>query len=104
VLCEHGRVRRIGTDLAFPAPSKPSIPANLDFAWQRALKAAGIEGFTWRGLRHSCASYMLEAGATMPMVGEVLGHRSAASTKRCLHLTEGAAGQIIEAADKEIFG
>ena len=45
---------------------------------------------TFHTLRHSTASEMINAGIALNTVGEVLGHRSAASTRRYAHLQTAA--------------
>ncbi len=54
--------------------------------WQAALKAAGIENCKFHDLRHSCASYLAQNGATLLEIGDLLGHRTASMTRRYSHL------------------
>lgn len=51
-----------------------------------AAKSLGMTGVTFHKLRHSAASAMLAQGVDLFTVGAVLGHRSAASTKRYAHM------------------
>lgn len=49
---------------------------------------AGLDlpaGVTFHTLRHSCATALIEAKVSLYTVGAVLGHKSAASTKRYAH-------------------
>ncbi len=48
---------------------------------------AGIEGITTNSLRHACATHLLDAGADLRLIQEVLGHSSIASTQRYTHLS-----------------
>jgi len=48
--------------------------------WQPALKAAGITGFTFHGLRHSAVAYMVAAGAHPKAIQQRLGHSSWSTT------------------------
>lgn len=73
--------------LIFASARRPDVPYNHVQVWQTALKSAGIKRFRFHDLRHTCASYLAQAGATLLEIGEVLGHRQLSVTKRYSHLT-----------------
>lgn len=50
-------------------------------------KKAGIESITTHTLRHACATHLLDKGADLRLIQEVLGHSSIASTQRYTHLS-----------------
>ncbi|GAB1407712.1 site-specific integrase [Thermomonas brevis] len=54
--------------------------------WMAAREAAGIS-CRWHDLRHTCASWLVQAGVPLHTVAEMLGHSSTAITKRYAHLT-----------------
>src|SRR5262249_17962494 len=54
--------------------------------WQRILRAAKIEGLRIHDLRHSFASELVSSGASLPLIGSLLGHRNVQTTSRYAHL------------------
>lgn len=55
--------------------------------FEDALKEAGIEDFRWHDLRHTFASRLAMAGASIRAIQEALGHKSIAMTVRYSHLS-----------------
>lgn len=66
-------------------------------AWTMVREKAALEDFPLHSLRHSFASDALGAGFTLDQIGEVLGHRDAATTRRYAHLNEERQRKIAEA-------
>lgn len=50
-------------------------------------RKAGIKGVTAHTIRHTCATHLLDAGADIRFIQEVLGHSSISSTQRYTHLS-----------------
>jgi len=55
--------------------------------WVKALSNAGVTEFRFHDLRHTCASYLANAGASAPDIQAVLGHKSYETTRKYVHLS-----------------
>jgi integrase len=78
-----------------PATLKPFD--NIKRAWDTARTLANLPGFRLHDLRHSAASFMVNAGVDIFAIGRVLGHSSHASTMRYAHLSGDTLRQAVEA-------
>lgn len=61
----------------------------LEEEWRAARTACGLDHVRWHDLRHTCASWLAQAGVPLHTIGEFLGHSSPAMTKRYAHLQPG---------------
>jgi integrase len=59
---------------------------SLRRAWEQLYKAAGVPKARLYDLRHTFASAALAAGDSLPVIGQLLGHRKAQTTLRYAHL------------------
>lgn len=59
----------------------------LRFAWEDALKKAGIEDFRFHDLRHTAASHLVLKGASLQVAAEILGHADLRMTQRYAYLS-----------------
>lgn len=66
-------------------------------AWDRVRVAAGVPDVRIHDLRHSAASFMINAGIDLYTVGRVLGHTDHKSTMRYSHLTNETLLAAVEA-------
>ena len=96
LLKEHAKVRRLNTDLLFPSNKKADQPIALQFPWKQAVEKAGLEDFRFHDLRHSCASYLAQMGASPLLIAEVTGHKDLRMVRRYSHLTENDAAKALE--------
>jgi len=72
------------------ATGEPLNRGTIRLRWLEIRDAAKLQDFRWHDLRHSCASFLAQNGATLLEIGSVLGHKSPAVTMRYSHLVQGA--------------
>jgi integrase len=88
----------VGPKLVFVRPNgEPADKSFLTFHWNVVRTAAGLVDFRWHDLRHSCASFLAQNGASLVEIGSVLGHSSPSVTAKYAHMV---AGRPITGADK----
>jgi integrase len=104
LLRAFGKVRRMDTALLFPSKVDAAKPMNLRKPWERALAAAGIEGFRWHDLRHTTASYLAMNGASLPEIGAVLGHKTPRMTQRYAHLSDEHISNVLGDMTSKVLG
>jgi len=68
-------------------------------AWRKLRKAAGLDGLRFHDLRHSFITLMAEKNVPLPVVQSMVGHMSAAVTKRYTHISSQAQRQAVELLD-----
>ncbi len=54
--------------------------------WQKAIRLSGVKEFRFQDLRHTFASRLVQAGVSIKVVQELLGHSNVATTMRYAHL------------------
>lgn len=82
----------------FPSDAACGHVTELRFAIHRACQRAGIPPLRAHDLRHTAASWLVAAGASLPMVARQLGHRHVATTARYAHLELDGVRQALERA------
>ncbi|MGA7181168.1 MAG: site-specific integrase [Thiobacillaceae bacterium] len=65
-------------------------------AWHSALKRAGIENFRWHDLRHTWASWHVQAGTPLHALQELGAWESAEMVRRYAHLSSEHLSQYVE--------
>lgn len=64
----------------FPSFGASGHLMEVKTAWSRIVKAAKLENVRPHDLRRTCASWAVGTGASLPVVGKLLGHRSQSAT------------------------
>jgi integrase len=91
----------------FPGSGERGHIVEVKKAWRRITKAAEITGLRIHDLRHSFASQLASGGASLPLIGALLGHSNPTTTHRYAHLFDDPqraaverVGAVISAAGK----
>lgn len=71
----------------FQSGDKPITVRTVHRLVVKAAKNAGLENVTPHSIRHSFATHMLEGGASLNVLQELLGHESLLTTQRYLKIT-----------------
>lgn len=77
----HPRALAIAKRLPFAI-----TPAVLRKQWDRARERCALQHVHWHDLRHTFASWLVQAGVSLQEVKELLGHASIKMTERYAHL------------------
>ena len=65
---------------ATDAPCKPENPSHLTDHMRKFMKRMGLPAMSPHDLRHTCATLMLQSGADVKSVQDLLGHADASTT------------------------
>jgi integrase len=89
----------------FPSYGAGGHVTTIEKAWWAICRTANISNLRLHDLRHSFASLLVSGGATLPLIGSLLGHSSPVTTARYSHLHDDPqraaverVGAIVEAA------
>lgn len=75
-----------GARFVFPAHRSEGHYEGTPKVWRSIRTLAGIEDVRMHDLRHSFASIAESGGASLPIIGALLGHANSATTHRYAHL------------------
>jgi integrase len=81
----HGGKRALGEYVFAGAGAKGHLVA-IRRLWRNVVGEAGLENFRIHDLRHSVASQLISSGASLALVGSLLGHSNPSTTSRYAHL------------------
>lgn len=78
--------------------------SDLKRPWERISRHAGIEDVRLHDLRHTFASVQVQRGASLPMIGALLGHKSTSTTARYAHLADDPLRRALNAGSEGLTG
>lgn len=89
----------MGTDALFVGAKGGQIDPRVVRAMiHRMCARAGVRDIAPHGLRHSAATHLLQGGADLRAVQEILGHSSLATTQRYTHVDAGRLSDVYRRA------
>ena len=74
--------------LVFPNPKTLKPYVSFYYAWDTARKSVGLGDVRVHDLRHSFASFLVNAGRSLYEVQKILGHTQIKTTQRYAHLSQ----------------
>jgi integrase len=96
--------QRTSSPWVFPANSAPGHRVTVQKSWLAVCAAAKISGVRIHDLRHAYASLAVNRGASLPLIGSLLGHASPVTTARYAHLFDDTQRATAESIGKLITG
>lgn len=92
-----------GNPFVFPSDKiRGTHVVELRNIWNRVRSLADLKSLRLHDLRHTVASVAASSGASLPLIGAVLGHRDVRSTHRYAHLTDDARAALADRTADEI--
>lgn len=100
------KIRQGGGGQGFLLPGRvPDKPLfDLKNPWKLVCQQAGLTGVRIHDLRHTAASIAVNSGASLPVIGRLLGHRQAQTTLRYAHVDRDPALGVANQIDAVIGG
>jgi integrase len=103
VLLQELHERNGSSPFLFPGPTGRPLTTIKTF-WRSLTEQAGLEGVRVHDLRHSFASVLASGGASLLLIGQLLGHTQATTTRRYSHLVDSVQREAVERAGAVIAG
>lgn len=88
----------------FPGRGEEGRMINLRKPWSKVCGRAGLEGVRLHDLRHTSASVAVSQGASLPIIGRLLGHSQAQTTQRYAHVDSDPALLVANAIGEVMRG
>jgi integrase len=94
--------RHEGCEWAVPNPDTKKPYVGIYYAWNTARNRVGLGDVRIHDLRHSHASFLVNAGRTLYEVQHILGHTQVKTTQRYAHLNHDTLLDAANAANKAV--
>lgn len=95
LLAQRAQEPQTSQGWVFPSPDG-ARPRDMREAWQVARSRAGLQDFRFHDLRHTAASYLAMAGASLADIAEILGHKTLQMARRYSHLSDAHTAGVLE--------
>jgi integrase len=92
------------SEYVFPSNTKTGHVIDIQRPWVSLCKSAGISGLRVHDLRHSFASQLVNSGASLPLIGALLGHSNPTTTARYSHLFDDPQRAAVERISELVGG
>ena len=99
-----GPLRTILVEHKLKVNSKLVFPQDPRKSFETLLRNCKIDNFRFHDLRHTCASYLVQAGVELLKVAAHLGHKNIQSTLRYAHLSPKVTEETGGAVAARIYG
>ena len=90
------------SEYVFPSESQSGHLTSIRKPWAAVCNRAGLSGWRIHDLRHAFASAAVNSGASLPMIGALLGHKNTSTTARYAHVAVNPAHKIAEDTGNKI--
>ena len=90
------------SEYVFPSDTEIGHLVCVKNAWRAVCQQAELPGWRIHDLRHAFASIMVNSGASLPIIGKILGHTQVRTTERYAHLQANPARNAAEEAAAKI--
>lgn len=95
-------VPRHDCEWAFPNPKTLKPYVSIYYSWDSARREAGLQDVRIHDLRHSYASFLVNAGRSLYEVQRLLGHTQIKTTQRYAHLSHDTLLDAANAANRAV--
>ena len=92
----------LGTPFIFANPKTLRPFVSVYYSWDTVRKKSGLAGLRMHDLRHSFASFLVNAGRSLYEVQELLGHADIRTTSRYAHLSRERLNAAVEVIAPEV--